>query len=58
MVFEPLCHQVLSCRGTLLVVGEAGSLELAAVLLEIDNKDAFMADSSVLAPTNNAQFLQ
>ena len=45
MVFEPLCHQVLSYRGTLLIVDETGRLELAAVLLEIDNKDALMADS-------------
>ena len=45
-MFEPFCYRVLSCCGTLLVVGEASDLELAAVLLEIDNKDAFMADSS------------
>ena len=62
VVFEPLCHQVLGYRGTLLVVDEAGGLELAegvtkvedegrsilvpAVLLEINSKDVVVADGS------------
>ena len=62
MVFKPLCYQMLSYRGTFLVVDKTGGLELAegvtkiedegrsifvpAVLLEIDGKDVVVANGS------------